>query len=223
MFDGRYSQIALAQKEMPVGLGWRGELVGVDLEHLKDSSGLDMTGATVPAVSVSSNQIIATFVASGSAQTATMRFKVPRDYDDSKDNVNLSNRELCVQFSAKMGGSTDSPTLSVAAVAQPPTGAAKTAYTAATVDPSTSSTASAHVVTGTTNDVYTFNLGEAQDGNGVRIKPGDEVTLTITVGSTGAFHGTDALVITSVAGFYRKMPNFSNIDARTSYDAQNQT
>lgn len=211
-----FRHVALALSEMPVGNSRRQEIESVSLNHLRTSAGLLLTGSTTPLVEVSSNQIRANFATGVTA--ATMLFTIPRSYDNTK-KANGHARRLLIQVNAYMAGTTDSPTLSLAAVALPGAGGAvRTAYTAATVNPAATGSASNHVISGTTPRAYVFNLGESSDGNSVYLKPGDEVSLTFTVGT----HGTDALYIGKISACADMAPNFTNKTARNSAEGDEQ-
>jgi len=213
-----FRHVALALSEMPVGNSRRQEIESVSLNNLRGSTGLLLTGATTPTIEVSSNQLRANFVASGTAQTATMLFTVPRSYDNIK-KANGQIRRLLIQVQAYMAGTTDSPTLSLAAVALPGlSGDVRTSYVATTVNPASTGTSTNHVISGVTPRAYVFNLGEAVDGSGTVLKPGDEVTLTFTLGA----HSTNAAYFGKISACAHLAPNFTNKTARNSAEGDEQ-
>jgi len=210
-----FRHVALALSEMPVGNSRRQEVESVSLNNLRDSAGLLLTGATNPSVGVTSNQILATF--STATTVATTVFTVPRSYDNIK-KANGKDRRLLIQVIAYLNGTTDTPTLTLTAVAAPGVGgAARTGYTATAVN-TTGTTATAHIVSGTTPRAYVFNLGESVDGNGVALKPGDEVTLTLTFGA----HGSNTVIVSKISACADLAPNFTNKVARNSLEGDEQ-
>ena len=212
----QFKTFLLAAEEMPPGNSFRKELPSVSINNLRNSSGALLTGATTPLVELSSSQLRATF-ATG-VVTATLNFTVPREYDHIK-KAGTKNRDLLIQVTAAMAGTTDTPTIGITAVAAPGAGGTlKTGYTAATVNPSSTGTTTTHTISGTTPTNYIFDLGEATDGSGVPIKAGDEVTLTITLGT----HGTDAAYITKISGCADLAPNFTHKTARNSLEGDEQ-
>lgn len=212
----QFKTFLLASEEMPPGNSFRKELTSVSINNLRDSAGLLLTGATNPAISMSSNQLIATF--STANPTGVLQFTVPREYDHIK-KVSPKTRDLLIQVTAAMNGAADTPTLTVTAVAQPGAGGAiKTGYTAATVNPSSSGTATAHVVSGTTQANYVFDLGECLSSAGVPIMAGDDVTLTFTTSA----HGSNTMIVSKISGCADLQPNFTHKTARNSLEGDEQ-
>ena len=212
----QYKTFLLAAEEMPPGNSFRKEIPGVSINNLRTSAGLLLTGATTPLVEISSNQLRANF-ATG-VTVATLTFTVPREYDHIK-KVAPKSRDLLIQVTAAMAGTTNTPTIGITAVAQPGAGGAvKTGYTAATVNPTSTSTATTHTISGTTPVNEVFDLGEALSSANVPIMAGDEVTLTITLGT----HGTDACFITKISACGDLQPNFTHKVARNSLEGDEQ-
>lgn len=212
----QFKNFLLASEEMPPGNSFRKELPSVSINNLRNSSGALLTGATTPLVELSSSQLRANF-ATG-VTVATLNFTVPREYDHIK-KVSPKSRDLLIQITAAMAGATDTPTIGVTAVAAPGAGGdLKTGYTAATVNPSSTGTATTHTISGTTPTNYVFDLGEARSSANDPIKAGDEVTLTITLGT----HGSNAAYITKISGCADLQPNFTHKVARNSLDGDEQ-
>lgn len=212
----QFKTFMLASEEMPPGNSFRKEIPSVSINNLRNSAGALLTGGTTPLVEISSSQLRVNF-ATG-VTVATLNFTVPREYDHIK-KVAPKARDLLIQVTAAMAGSTDTPTIGITAVAAPGAGGAvKTGYTAATVNPSSTGTATTHAITGTTPASYVFDLGEALSSAGDPIKAGDEVTLTITLGT----HGTDACYITKISACGDLQPNFTHKAARNSLEGDEQ-
>ena len=200
--DGSHStHFAHAMKEMPKGNGWRGELP-LTIKDVLMVSASPVAGYTPFATDFISSEFTVVDPAPGLSSCAIV-FTIPRDYDHVKD------AELAVQFTARMSGTTDDVAVSVnTMVARSDAGAIRTGFAPAAVT----------VATGTTPAVYTIDLSAVEDTAGVKLKPGDTVTMLLVTDG----HSTDDLRITGFGGYYRKNPNFTFKTARTSDDGNEQ-
>jgi hypothetical protein len=210
----QYKTFLLASEEMPPGNSFRKEIPSVSINNLRTPAGLLLTGATSPSVEISSNQLRA--VVGSGILGAVIQFTVPREYDHIK-KVLPKSRDLIIQVTAAVSG-TDTPTIGITAVAQPGAGgAAKTGYTAATVNPTSTSTATTHTIAGSTPVNEVFDLGESLSSAGVPIQAGDDVTVTITFSAH-----TDNIFIYKVAACGDLQPNFTHKVARNSLEGDEQ-
>ena len=145
---------------------------------IRDTSGAPLTNATTPPITAVETYFLAIVPASSSTFTGEFMWKVPRDYDQVKDQLRL-------RFLVNSAGDTDTPTLD-AAIYRKRAGVALTAD----LDP----TISAAVPNNTAiADWREINI----DGNG--LQPGDVLNIEVTASA----HTTDALNIYDVEMEYR--------------------
>lgn len=165
-------------------------LPALDSGFLKDSD--DLIGASVLAASVTRITDADGFptlnAAAGITAVANIQLRVPRDYDENTDI-------LVVRFSAKMGGATDVPTLTMAAKKRAVGGAA------AAITPVSGSPTAALSATAQQFEL-TFR--------GQALLRGQAVEFLITSGA----HATDALQLQSFSySYHSTLVSYNEFDS----------
>lgn len=142
----------------------------IPLSTIRNSTGLGLSGATTPIIEISSSALRISWVANDSA-AVNLTIPIPADYcEDERDGADHFKIILLM----KMGGATDTPTISGDGVIE----RKAVAQTALDADASAA-------VTGTTLAEYEIDL------SGQGFKAGDAVTINLTPGA----HTTDALYL----------------------------
>ena len=160
------------------GSGFRRVIPGIGIESLRTSAGLILTAGTVPTRASLETNFEGIQHANGETDLGSLQFVVPRDYDESCD-------ELKIRFLAQSGGTTNTPTIDAALYRK-----RKESAISSDLNPT---------ISGAINASSSYADWVEIDCSNLSLKAGD----AIHVDFTSSAHGTDAIDIYGLEVWYR--------------------
>jgi len=91
-------------ESITTGFGYKKEIPGLGINQLRDDAGIILTASTEPSREALETVFDGVVVSSSQTDLGRLAFKIPRDYDQSQD-------ELAVRFLANSAGDTNTPTI----------------------------------------------------------------------------------------------------------------
>ena len=173
------------------GMGFKRVLQGVDINALRDATGMILTGATAPLKAALETNFFGVQSATSTTAGGTLSFAVPEDYDQDQDYMS-------VRFLCNSAGTTDAPTID-ATLYQ------KVAGTAISSDLNPTISAAASKTSATTGAGWIEIVAK-----GLGLKAGAAVTWLFTISA----HATNALNIYAIEVVYKSDLVFYNRDSR---------
>lgn len=149
------------------GNGFKRVIQGINLNTLRTSAGLILTGATAPLRASLETNFEGVQSASSTTDFGSLVFNIPRDYD-------VNNDELKIRFLCNSAGDTDTPTMD-AAIFRKRAGVALSSD----LDPT---------ISAAMNDNTTIAGYIEIDASDLGMLPGDAISIDFTTGA----HTTDA-------------------------------